>query len=117
MRDQINLTAPPGWKITYQDSPEEYHIAWLSKSGEAWSKSGVLHAYFKGQSGVYRIHSRQGPEKAFSYAKDRLIPHTANVKKLDITSVDGNPAIGYYYNFGEGSEQSGEDYYVLRSDG
>ncbi|OKL52595.1 hypothetical protein [Buchananella hordeovulneris] len=117
VRDQINLTAPPGWKITYEDSPDRNDVAYFSKPDDTSDKTGSLQVHFLGQSGVYRIHSRQGPEKAFSYAKDRLIPHTANVKKLDITSIDGNPAIGYYYNFGEGSEQSGEDYYVLRSDG
>ncbi|OKL52596.1 hypothetical protein [Buchananella hordeovulneris] len=117
VRDQINLTAPPGWKITYEDSPDRNDVAYFSKPDDTSDKTGSLQVHFLGQSGVYRIRSRQGPEKAFSYAKERLIPRTAHVEKLNITSIDGNPAVGYYYDFGEGSELSDEDYHVFRSDG
>ncbi|RRD52900.1 hypothetical protein EII12_03200 [Buchananella hordeovulneris] len=117
VRDQINLTAPPGWKITYEDSPDRNDVAYFSKPGTGWDKTGVMRVHFNGQSGVYRIHSRQGPEKAFSYAKNRLIPHSAHVKTLDVKSIDDSPAVGYYYSLGTQTIQVGEHYYVFRSDG
>ncbi|WP_143180876.1 hypothetical protein [Buchananella hordeovulneris] len=119
IRDELHLNFPPGWEIEYVNNPDNRRVAKAHRRGKNNFGDGFLTVDFLSQLPKYRQQAVVPPSELLEMAlKAAGPPPGIPVKRLDITEINGDPAIGHHYTLsGNDLTHTLENYCIYRSDG
>ncbi|MDO5080137.1 hypothetical protein [Buchananella hordeovulneris] len=119
VRDDINITAPPGWEEKKSAIPDHREILKIARKDEPQSEADRLEIRFTSALDAYHSPHTYNLADPLGYAVENAkrwdgIKHDEKGVDLHPVLIDNTPARGYTLTH---SDSTSERYFVLRSDG